>query len=496
MLDIDDAHLDRCIARRRASAGLATALLLAAGVTSVAFAQDRSAPREADPFLQQQRALDRRIDALLAEEDIPARDVFFDYGGWYSAHLLVFDDGVDDDRTLRRHDLRLWSRLTLEGGAHQFFLRVRGSYIDFNTGDAYDGNDDDWEGPNLDRGYYRLDLASALGDPVDRRPPARNLVLQAGRDLVQLGTGLTLSEPLDHVSLTLSNPRWRLLGLAGQTIGSSADFDQARTADRTNRALFAAELRYQGLDRHEPFAYVLAQRDHQRELRPAFMQAYDYDSLYVGVGARGELLPRLSYRTEWVYETGTSHAERSCWRDTPIRAWAASAELEYFWPGPRRARASLGYVFGSGDADRTLSPTDSGGAPGDGCLLSADRTDSSFVGMGYRNTGLALAPRYSNLHVWRAGASAYPWAAHRRWRDLQLGTDWFLFHKHQRAGAISDPTADLGSGYVGWEMDYYANWAVTSDLVWTLRTGLFFPGDAYSDRGPRTSVMLGAVWSF
>jgi hypothetical protein len=77
-----------------------------------------------------------------------------------------------------------------------------------------------------------------------------------------------------------------------------------------------------------------------------------------------------------------------------------------------------------------------------------------------------------------------------------LGTNWFLFHKNHRAGAISDPTADVRSGYVGWEMDYYANWEVTTDLTWTARYGLFFPGDAFSDRTTRYFFLMSLTWSF
>jgi len=34
--------------------------------------------------------------------------------------------------------------------------------------------------------------------------------------------------------------------------------------------------------------------------------------------------------------------------------------------------------------------------------------DTSFVGFGYRDTGLSFAPRLSNIHVWRLGASFIP----------------------------------------------------------------------------------------
>jgi hypothetical protein len=76
------------------------------------------------------------------------------------------------------------------------------------------------------------------------------------------------------------------------------------------------------------------------------------------------------------------------------------------------------------------------------------------VGFGYRDTGLSLAPRLSNAHIWRAGASFKPFEDCEPLRNLELGTDWFLYAKNRAEGAISDSTADRQSGYVGWEMDY------------------------------------------
>ena len=459
-------------------------------------AQPAESRRDPQTFVNQQRALEEQLWTQFDAETPLRLKTYFDYGGWYSRHVSIFDDGIESSRTLRRHDLRLWSRLRLDQGAHEWYVRVRGTLIDFNSGDSYDGDDDDSEGPNLERGYYRFDLARALAAGTERGPRAANLVLLAGRDLVRLGNGLTLATPLDHVSLTASYRDFELRGLAGRSVGSSVDFDLTRTARRTRRAFFGAEARYLGFERHEPFAYALWQRDHHREARHTPGQEFDYDSCYVGLGAVGELMQNLTYRTEWVLQSGRSHPRTGARDAHEIRAWALDTELEYLVPGPRRARVSLAYLFGSGDQERTVSPSDSGGAGQLPRWGAVDSTDSGFNGFGYRNTGLALAPRYSNLHQGRCGASFFPWPRHTHLRDLQLGTDWFLYHKHHRAAAISDPVADVPSGYVGWEMDYYANWALSADVVWTARIGAFFPGSAYTDRTTRTFVLFGITWSF
>lgn len=444
--------------------------------------------REPDSFIQRQRTIDEQVRREFDAQLEDAGRTAFDWGGWYSFNAMMFDDGVESSRTLRRHDLRLWSRATFEQGAHEFYARVRLSLVDFNSGDSYDGNDDDIEGPNLERGYYRLDLARAL-DPYGPANPPTNLVIKAGRDLVTFGTGMSLSTPLDHVSARIDFNDFELLLLAGRTVGSTDDFDLSSTASRLRRNYYGAELTYRGFERHEPFAYVLWQRDHNSQDRYTPFQDFDYNSFYAGIGSEGELVPHVRYLAEGIMETGHGHSEFSL-SENDIQAWAVRAMLEYLHPGPRRTRTSVEYLFGSGDGDRARSPTNTeGGNVG-------DRHDTSFIGLGYVDTGLTLAPTYSNLHMWRAGGSFFPWPEHPRMRNLEVGSDWYLFYKHHRDGAISDPTAYVQSGYVGWEMDYYANWRVTADLAWTVRFGAFFPGDAFDDRTSRTFLLVGMTWSF
>jgi len=454
-----------------------------------ALAQTTRPQHDPDAFINQQRAVEERLRSEFDAQMADAQRAAFDWGGWYSFNLFRFDDGVESSRTLRRHDLRLWGRLLLDQGAHEFYVRGRTSLLDFNSGDSYDGNDDDVEGPNLERGYYRFDLAKALqadsGRIIDY-----NFVVTAGRDLVQFGTGLTLAAPLDHVALRGTYRNFELTTLAGKTVGSSQDFDLSLTANRSHRNFLGAQLKYLGLQRHRPFAYVLWQRDRNHENLFPLLQEFDYDSFYAGLGATGELTQGLRYETEWVYESGSNYSQRTFLQHSEIEAWALRAELEYLFRGTHKARASVEYLFGSGDPDRLTSPTNTmGGNHG-------DVEDDSFVGFGYTDTGLSFAPRYANLHMWRAGGSFYPWPASPRFRRLELGTDWYLYQKHHASAAVSDPTASVGSGYLGWEMDYYLNWRVTSDVAWTARLGAFFPGDAFHDTSCRTFLLVGVTWSF
>ena len=458
-------------------------------ISSSSLAQGVDRQHEPDSFVRQQRAVDERIRRRFDEQMDQVGRATFDWGGWYSFHAFVFDDGVESSRTLRRHDLRLWGRWVLDGGTHEFYVRGRTSLLDFNAGDSFDRNEDDVEGPNLERGFYRLNLTKAW--PALRGGDSSyDIVATFGRDLVQFGTGIALATPLDHVALRVRTNAWEFMGLAGKTVGSSRDFDLSRTAKRLRRNFLGAQVTYRGFERHEPFAYALWQRDHNREAFYQPFQKYNYDSFYLGVGSTGELTERLRYAAELVYESGHSFNNRRFLRNNDIEAWAVKADLEYLFPGARRARTSVGYLFGSGDSDRRNSPTNTVGGN------RRDFEDDSFVSLGYHDTGLALAPRYSNLHTWRAGASFYPWPDDERFRRLEVGTDWYLFYKHHAGGAISDATADVASGYVGWEMDYFVNWRVASDFAWTARLGVFFPGRAFSDRTTRTFLLVGGTWSF
>ena len=454
-------------------------MLVAASISSGQPERPRGEP---EAFLNQQRALEERLRAEFDREVGATQRTLFDWGGWYSHHLFLFDDGVESSRTLRRHDLRLWGRAALDRGAHEFYARGRFSLLDFNSGDSYDGDDDDLEGPNLERGYYRFNLAKAA-EAYGEGGIDYNLVMTCGRDLVQFGSGLALATPLDHITLTGTYRNIELTGLAGKTVGGAEDFDLSRPAGRTRRNFLGLEMRHLGFERHRPFVYAFWQRDHNSEsvFRP--LQDFDYDSFYVGLGSTGELTKGLGYTVEGVYQTGHGFFQRRFLRENRVEAWALLAELEYLFPGPHKARASIEYLMGSGEPRRLASPTNTLGLHGGG------HRDRSFIGFGYRDAGLSFAPRYSNLHMWRAGTSLYPWPKRRRLSRLEVGADTYLFHKHHASAAVSDPTANVASGYLGWEMDCFTNWRVTADLSWTARFGLFFPGKAFSDRTTSCGAM-------
>ncbi len=443
---------------------------------------------EPDAFLNQQRAIEEMVRAE-REKLSPVTEKFeLDYGGYYSLFLFLYDDGVNSSRTFRRHDLRLWTRIGLDAGAHEIYARSRLSFIDFNPGDQFD-DEDDVEGMNLERGFYKFDLSKAMLAYADRRI-RYNVEFKIGRDLAEFGTGFVLSTPLDQVWIRATCQAFELTGLVGKTLGSSQDFDLSRNPERTRRTFFGLQGKYRGFERHQPFAYVLWQRDHIDDNIPTVAQRYDYDSFYVGLGSTGEVIPNLRYSTELAFETGHSFSSGAFQRKNNISAWAWDFELEYLFRTKGKPRVGLEYMFASGDPDRLASPTSTVGGNSKGFQ------DTSFIGFGYRDTGLSFAPRLSNVHVWRAGASFFPLEGHERFDRLEVGTSWFLYHKHHSAAAVSDPTATNGSGYLGWEMDYFANWDISTDFSATVRYGVFLPGDAFLDRTTRTYLLVGFTWNF
>ena len=122
-------------------------------------------------------------------------------------------------------------------------------------------------------------------------------------------------------------------------------------------------------------------------------------------------------------------------------------------------------------------------------------SDNAFNAFGFRDTGLAFAPRISNLHVYTLGASLYPLEQHKLFEKLEVGSKVFFYHKSS-SGPVSDTTITSDSRWLGWEWDVFCNWRLTSDLSWTIRYGAFMPGGAFEDNSCRQFLMTGINLSF
>jgi len=466
------------------------AITLAHVAAAATLGQSPAQPRAqtSENLIRQQRVIDERL-ASERRQQAPL-DAFLDWqwGGWIDYYVFHFDDGAQSQRVLQRPGLSVWTRLRLDEGAHEIFARMRLTYEYFNPGDEF-RRQQDWIGPNLDRGWYQIDVGRAFRLTEPDNP--YQMRVRVGRQDVTIGTGYAIDLPLDAVTFEIKAHDFRVAGLFGKTFSSYPNVDRSDPVDtHSARRFFGVQVTYDGFEQHEPFVYSVWNDDYTDERPKDPLQAYSYDTAYFGLGSRGSLVHNLNYWTEWVYEWGHSYGDGMFRRRDEVDAWAWDIGVEKLFDVRTRPRLSFEYMFASGDVNRTFSPTNAAGGN------RGDREDTSFVGFGFRDTGISAAPTLSNMHVWRAGASFSPFEQVELLRDFEAGTNWFLYHKHHERAAISDPAAGQFNGYVGWEMDYFLNWRFASDLAWTIRWGMFFPGDAYLDQDSRSFLFTGLTWSF
>lgn len=444
-------------------------------------------------ILQSQRELIRENDRRFQQE-LPAAQKFnMDWGGWYNFYFYLFDDGIENDRTLRQYELRLWTSLSADQGIHEGYVRGVSIFNDWNQGDNYNAHQNDLDGPNLERGWYQFNLTKALQVHGSTNLPV-DLKLKGGRDLVTIGTGYAMDITLDHFQSKSEWAGFETTYIFGRTPSSTPNIDTSRPVqDHSNRWFHIIQEKYKGFAWHEPFAYVIWQRDHTSEDPRDLFQDFRYNSTYYGWGSTGDLgqvIPNLRYSSEWVIERGSSYGNDRFIRTNDIKAWGFDQRLDYIFRHKSRPIISVEYMFASGEPTRLGSPTNATGGVDKGFA------DHSFVAFGFRDTGLSYAPRLSNIHIWRAGGVVRPLHQYEITKDLEVGADYYLYYKNKSVAAVSDPLATEASGYLGWEMDYYANYRIFSDLSYTVRFGTFFPGAAYDETSCRPFLLTGVTWSF
>jgi len=440
------------------------------------------------------------------DRSVPAgQRMLIEYGGTLSFAFLTIDDADQRTHFLRQSTATLYGHVNVDG-VHDFLLRVSTTYRDFNAGDDFDGLGDDLVEPTLDRGVYRFDLRNAIlasgGERMDG-----NLIIEAGRQLVQWGNGLSLSQELDGIIITGEYKRLTLRALAGRTRDSSNDFDSSRPQfdSDTRRNFFGGSLSI-NFGKHRPYVYGITQIDDNRDnplltffdgLPPAVVTRFQYETFYIGAGSRGSLTDRLTYSLEVVYEGGEGLSNSFALTAPPtqitqtlddVEAWAVDLQLNFVPGDENRSLFSFELLLASGDNDRgTTTNTFNGNTPG--------TSDNAYNGFGYINTGMAFGPNPSNLLMFRVGASAYPLPSSRMFKNMQAGVDVFILNKFDTDAPIDESTAS--TRYIGAETDLFVNWQVLSDVTLTLRYGVFFPGDAIlTDKDERHFVYTGVTYAF
>jgi hypothetical protein len=473
--------------------------LWAAGIFAVALAGQLARAQTSVERFERQLQQIQQDTRLRVNPDIPAdQRALLDYGGYFTFNFFAIDDIQQDTHILRQYDLVGYARLNIDN-VHEFYLRARTTYRDFNNNQSFDGEGDETIWPTVEQAYYRFDLARYLS-AYKNKTTKNDLTLQVGRQFVNWGNGLVLAEYLDGgiAELTVGNLALQLM--AGVTTHDTVDIDSSRPQfdDRTERGFYGGILSAQ-LGKHRPFIYGLVQRDWNDDV-PLVVGSnttnFDYNSWYIGTGINGTIGDQLLYGVEFAYEGGKTlsnsfNAETLApipQQHDQIQAGALDARLDYLFADTKRSRLSFETIAATGDTDRVHSTNTFGGnAPG--------TRDHSFNAWGLLNTGLAFAPNVSNLVSVRVGGSMFPFPSSSMLKRFQAGTDLLAFFKFQDDAPIDEVTTD--DHYLGWEPDVYINWQVSSDVTFALRYGVFFPGTAIvSDEHPRNFFYLGVTFAF
>jgi len=453
--------------------------------------------QQPDAFRKQQRMFEQMFVLQQRVPQVPLnRRLLLEAGGWYTWSLQMFDLPFDGRnlRVLRRNDVRLWGRLNFDN-VIRAYGRLLMTHYDFNHGDGF-SHGDDFKGPDLQYGWVNVDVTEAFRKylpTLDMKLPV-DFDVTVGRQYVEYGSGLALSMPLDAIQFHCRWQQINLRALLAKTIHSTDDIDRSLPdPDHSDRHFYGFELSYDGFSNHRPFFYIIWQND--RNNARTVLQDYDYDSIYYGLGSRGRLfLPDLRYNFEWVFQGGESYGHGATTNRDDIEAYAMDIELDYrFRKLPCAPQLEVQYLMASGDSDRTYSPVSTVGGN------RAGTKDRSYNAFGYRNLGISFAPRLSNLHVWRVGLNARPFQHHsnRLLKHIELGSDFFFYHKYRRTGALSDiSSSETTSTNAGQEWDVWANWRILSDVALTLRYGVFWPGEALRDRSERQYFFVGVTYSF
>jgi len=416
----------------------------------------------------------------------------FLYGGYVNLSYLGVDDTSGNTRTLFQPDLRLWADVSR--GGHRVYGRVRASYQMYGEGDDFTPRGDDWTWPIADLYWYRFD--SRLDRQARHRTdPGRNFWVQAGRQEVDWGAGLTLNERLYAALFGAEFDAFAVTALVGVTPEkTTVDLDPSRPFfdTDTDRLFWGLLLECRAIQGHRPYLFVLGQSD-DNDVVPSLPE-FTYESTYVGIGSEGALCGRAHYHAEFVYEFGESMSDPFTsfpQTEEDVSAWAAVLGTTWIpaFGEPFDARFEAEILLASGDSDRIFSNRTFGGN-------AAGTDDKAYNAFGFVYTGLALAPELSNLASLRLSGSFAPFASRPGCLGtLRAGVDLFLLAKVESDGGTSFLT-ESGRRFLGTEVDFLVEWRFLSDASIEIRYGIFIPGGAMFDSQPRHFFYVGGSYGF
>ena len=427
---------------------------------------------------QQLQEIENTKDLSITEKASPGHNFFqFSYGEWlntsYTDTQDIYHQVIKDPASsILTDDLRLWGNLTF-GQHNEIYIRLKDDYSYMRTSSDYagpGGAGGNNSGPHLDMGYLLLG--------------SRNVQLQIGRQYLSVGSGIAYSDVNDGIKLKEEiNNAWILKEFVGQSQPHEYSLDYSmpgwdKYADK--RYFFGAEAGYVQIQHLIPYVYYLAQKDHSSPNPSDPAQNFRYNSQYWGAGLTGKY-QNLSYWMEIIEETGHDFTDTSNGtlplEKTPVNAQDVNTGVRYNFQTIFNPTSELGFSYGSGDKNRP-SPTNTVGG-------NTNNTDTNFLYFGNYYGGYALAPRLSNLFIYKIDQSFQPLNNFKIFKNFDIGAKYLIYVKNKSTAGISDVEADLPRSFVGTETDFYIHWIITKHVSLSLRYGDFFPGRAF-DPGRRS----------
>ena len=404
------------------------------------------------------------------------KQIIFNASGWFSTTAYHYNDtdndiSVSDDlKATWIQDLRLWASWVINQ-RHLIYLRIKDQYFQRTTGDGYTGNADDHDGPHLDNAYLSL----SFGNDVLYE-------LTGGRQYLYIGRGISYSAVHDGIKLLIMPPGFFIKTFLTKAINREEDIDTSipHYDKQSDRVFAGVEIAWRGLKNNAIYGYFLLQHHLlDEEIGNDTVQAYNYDSQYIGLGFDGQN-KSISYWGELIKEYGKSYHD-NYYTDTKldrknIDAWAGDIGIRKDFDVVLSPSLELEYAFGSGDPDRvSVTDTQYGNRYGN---------DENFLYFGDFFSGYALETRLSNIHICKVEAAIKPFAKSNlpNWlKDMNIGTKYYWYRKDRPDGGTYDVESTNNSKDIGHEIDAFVYWKPTEKFQTILRGGVFYPGEAYPE---------------
>ncbi|MDD5440415.1 MAG: alginate export family protein [Candidatus Omnitrophica bacterium] len=426
---------------------------------------------------------DEESRELLVTEKSSKKEADFNllYGAWVIGDYLHLSE-IDNDKEIEDWvkdifslDVRPWINaeycrtLTLYGrlkNAYTWRPRVASDYT---------GIGDDFEGPKVDSLFALVDLEARYSFPFS---------VKTGRQYLFLGRGITYANTHDAiVGQYIFRQQLVIRGFVAKTKENEDNIDYSVPGydKEGDRVFYGSDITFY-IPNHIFYLYGLIQEDRSHPHPEDVTQNFRYNSEYLGGGAAGNFVFDnfvSSYWVEGIKEFGHSYtdATQTSLEKRDVSAWAINTGLKYEILTYGHPVAEAEFAYGSGDKDRSSVTNAIGG--------NIDGDDTNFLYFGLFNAGYALAPRLSNIFIYKFGLAAkpvefIPYVGQR----LVTGTRFYIYSKEQRGGGIYDTDAADSDCDIGDELDFFVHWKAYENLTLIARYGVFLPGAAYP-RGTR-----------